>query len=191
MTVELDHVVYAACDLAATEKRFRRELGLNSVEGGVHPRGTLNRVAWCGDGSYVELIGVHNAALPLGAWLDRHLHERGDGLVAWAVRTDDIEAVGARLGARVEVGSIASADGTTGSWRTVGSATAMSQPCFPFFIQYDEPRSEPRAAAAARLAWIEVSGDTSAIHDWLAEDDLPVRTAEGVPAHAGVSPVIQ
>jgi hypothetical protein len=43
--LRIDHAVYADRDLDAAAERFRRELGLDSIEGGHHGRwGTANRI---------------------------------------------------------------------------------------------------------------------------------------------------
>ena len=43
--LRIDHAVYAVRDLDAAAERFRRELGLDSTEGGHHGRwGTANRI---------------------------------------------------------------------------------------------------------------------------------------------------
>jgi hypothetical protein len=188
-----DHVILGVRDLDAGAGRLWEEQGLKATGGGVHPGGTRNLGVRFVDGSYLELLAVQDASLPLGGWLER-LIRSGDRLVGWAVRTDAIDAVAARVGMEAQVGSIEMPDGTRGTWRTVGTTRLVSAPSLPFFIQYDATpegsariAEEQSAAMGAHrikplaIAWVEVSGDRSSLEDWLGDAQLDVRFVEGGP----------
>jgi hypothetical protein len=148
----------------------------------VHPGGTRNRVVWFADESYLELLAVADPSSTDAAWLADAIADR-DRLLAWALRTPDIDAVGRRLGIEVRAGSIERADGAVGSWRTVGGAGAADR---PFFIQYDGDRSRRNRVQGTGIAWVEVAGDRAAIDAWVGPCDLDVRVQPGAPGLVGV-----
>src|SRR5262245_22840239 len=79
-----------------------RELGLEAVRGGRHEgHGTHNRIVPLGNG-YLELMAVVDAdeaaSSPIGSALTGFLDDRNDGLFAWAIAVDDVQAVADRLG---------------------------------------------------------------------------------------------
>ena len=144
----------AACDA----------LGYPVRRGGRHPMGTHNAVWRAGDGTYTELIAVHDwdtfreargadASESLGRLL-----ETGGGAGAIAFEVDDAAATAEALRSRgVEVsgpreGGIERPDGSRASWHLVGVRPAPpAGPAWqPFFIQYGMPRRERLAAMAAR-----------------------------------------
>ncbi|WP_410590608.1 VOC family protein [Amycolatopsis sp. lyj-23] len=98
----LDHLVYAGPDLAEAVARVTALTGVTPVPGGRHVGlGTANHLADLGAGMYLEVVGP-DPAQPAPA------HRRpfgiddlaGPALVAWAVRTTDIDATIARARAR-------------------------------------------------------------------------------------------
>ena len=119
-----DHIVIAVKDLETAARRFREDYGIAFEPGGVHPGGTKNWANLFPDGSYIELLAVHDAAVPSAALVSRFLERHGEGLFHWALRTDDIEAVAARTGEAVTGGAIDSMEGERqGSWRIVSHPT--------------------------------------------------------------------
>ncbi|MDT4915855.1 MAG: hypothetical protein QOH89_555 [Pseudonocardiales bacterium] len=91
----LDHLVFAAPDLAAATRWFAERTGVQPVRGGSHPGlGTANQLVGLGSGGYLEIIGPDPAqpdpaeARPFG--IDELTEPR---LVTWAVRTDEIDAL--------------------------------------------------------------------------------------------------
>ena len=179
-----DHVMYGVSDLYAATATFEADYQLPVSDGGVHPDGTRNRVVWCADRSYVELIAVDVPTSPQALWVQDEI-AAGKRLLGWAIRTDDVVAASERLGLPVVAGSIELPDGRTRSPpRLVGVAAAMAEPWLPFFISYDQARDQLAAPAAAvpdDLAWVEVAGDAGRLRDWVRASSLPVRVVDGVP----------
>ena len=113
--MRVDHVIYATADLDAAAGRIESELGLGSVPGGRHEGlGTHNRIVPLG-GGYLELMVVADepeaASNELGRHLMAHLDQVGDGLFAWSVLVDDVDAIADRLGTTSPAGRARGADG--------------------------------------------------------------------------------
>jgi glyoxalase-like protein len=93
MLLGIDHVVLATEDPDATAAELETRLGLAATGGGRHDvLGTFNRLVWFGD-SYLELIGVFDAALAGQSWLGRPVLAslaHGGGLVTWAIAVDGV-----------------------------------------------------------------------------------------------------
>ncbi|WP_328444651.1 VOC family protein [Amycolatopsis sp. NBC_00438] len=90
----LDHLVYAGPDLAEAVARVKELTGVTPAPGGSHVGlGTANHLADLGAGAYLEVIGPDPAqpdpARPRPFGID-DLTE--PALVAWAVRTTDLDA---------------------------------------------------------------------------------------------------
>jgi hypothetical protein len=173
--LELDHVLIAVGDLEAAGD-------LPSVPGGRHPGwGTANRIVPLGE-TYLELIAVVDPAeaarTPFGRWV-----AASHGLLGWAVRTGDIDAVAARLQLDVGGGSRVRGDGRVLSWRLAGVEQAVAEPHLPFFIQWGEGTELPGSGGGAfRLAGLELRGDPARLAEWLGDHELPVEIADGEPA---------
>jgi hypothetical protein len=190
--IRIDHVVVAVRDLDVAAERARRRLGLASVAGGRHPAwGTGNRIIPLGQ-QYVELLAAVDpaaaAASPVGTWV-REAAAAGDRLVAWCVRTDELDPVAGRLGLAVTTGSRTLPDGRTLAWRSAGLDEVRTRPHLPFFIDWDVPAElHPGRAGADHdvkplgISWIELSGDGDELGRWLGDAVLPVRVAAGDPA---------
>jgi hypothetical protein len=182
--MQIDHVLIAASDLDAAAARLESEHGLRATGGGRHVGiGTENRIVPLGRG-YLELIAVRDpeeaAASPLGAALAARIEEVGDGLMGWAVTVPDVAAEAARVGA--ELSAIARS-GLTAS--LAGVATAMAEPCLPFFIERDVDAGA--GGAYGGITWVEVAGDEARLAAWLGPDHgMPVRVVHGDPAVTAV-----
>ena len=181
----------AVPDLADAGARLAENLGVASVEGGVHPGwGTGNRIVPLGD-SYLELVSVIDPELArentFGRWVAANMIGRGRPL-GWAVRTDDLDAIAARLGLTPEPGSRETPDGRRLSWRTAGVGRAAEAPLLPFYIEWGEGTPFPgradvgHLAGALTIARLEVEGDPAALAAWLGEHSLPVAVRQGDPA---------
>jgi catechol 2,3-dioxygenase-like lactoylglutathione lyase family enzyme len=93
----LDHVSVAVADLAAAERSFARLLGRSASWRGEHPGlGTENALFRTGE-AYVELLAPAPGA---GDWLRRRLDERGEGLLGFALATEDADACARALAER-------------------------------------------------------------------------------------------
>ena len=194
--MRIDHVLYAVSDLDEGAARFEDELGLESIPGGEHLAwGTANRIVPLGP-DYLELIGVADRAAAAESEFGRLVLDAGDRLVGWAVATDDLDAVAARLGVDMQRGSRKRPDGVRLAWRLAGVTEALrSAGTLPFFIQWDgpsglHPGGDPDAPPG--ISWVEVAGDERELLQWLGGADLPVRFAaagRGITA-AGLGEVV-
>jgi hypothetical protein len=68
------------------------------------------------------------------------LIDAGRTLLGWGIAVDNIEGVAARLGCEIEAGAITRDDGTTGSWRMVGSDDCRCRSSGPA-APYDDSRN--------------------------------------------------
>jgi hypothetical protein len=180
--MQIDHVIWATVDLDGAAERLERSHGLRAGGGGRHDgMGTHNRIVPLGRG-YLELLAVADAQEAAGSALGRAVTERlagvGEGLMGWAVSTDDVGAVAARLGTElVEIRR----QGFVG--RLTGVAEAMAEPCLPFFIERGRDVPAPGAGGdAGGLRWVEVAGDEARLAAWLGGEELQVRVQPGPPA---------
>lgn len=185
MITGIDHLVVAVASVEASAAVLERELGLAVTGGGRHETmGTYNRLAFLGD-TYVELIGVFDAALVrsspafavAGAALD--LLEGGrEGLATYALACDDLatdvarlRAAGSPIGEPV-AGSRRRPDGEAVRWVTAFPPLGPEQP--PFLIEHEPVGAEwgPEARAARASARHPVGGRVR-----LATLELPVVDA--------------
>ena len=195
--VRVDHVIYAVNDLEVAGTRFVDEYGLASVEGGRHAGwGTANRIVPLGS-SYVELVAVvdpHEAASSVFGRPVLEALAMREQLVGWAVATDDLRPIAARLSLDISQGHRMKPDGTTLSWKLAGVARALDPGALPFFIEWGGRRElHPGAAKASHhvkpsgLAWIEVASDEESLRTWLGNFDFPVRCVGGPPSLSAVA----
>jgi hypothetical protein len=196
VSLRIDHVLYALGDLEAGAARLEEDHGLESIAGGEHPKwGTANRVVQLGP-DYLELIGVVDAAAAAESGFGRIVRDAGDGLLGWAVATDDLDAVADRLGLEIERGTRYRPDGVRLGWRLAGIAEALKSGGFlPFFIQWEGPAElHPGgdSSGEAGIAYVELTGDAEQLRDWLGGAELPVRVREGAGAivAAGIRDVV-
>jgi hypothetical protein len=198
--LRLSHVVYGAQDAARTAARLRDEVGLEAVRGSRFPE--LGLTAWFipFEDQYVELLTVADdtvaARTPFGRWVSDRT-ATGDWLLAWALEAaDDLEAVAGRLGVELDALSFVDRGGVARSLGLVGAARAFAEPCFPYFVAWNEATEIRRGLAEASasvehecgargIAWVEVSGDEQALGSWMGDrlggDGVPIRIRAGEP----------
>lgn len=189
-------MILAVSDLDAAGERIFATTGLASVPGGRHKGlGTGNHIIPLGP-DYIELMGIvdHDQAArsPLGRWVRRRLDVR-EGIAAFCLATEDIDAVGRRLGLDPEPMERTAPNGSSLGWRLAGLEAAMADPCKPFFIQWDVPPDKHPGRMAAQhrvaplgLSWVEVAGDRDVTAAWIGDDCLDVRITPGESAITGV-----
>jgi len=177
----IDHVILPVSDLALAAVELEARDGLASVEGGRHPAwGTANRIVPLGD-TYLELVAVVDPETAgrsdFGRWIAAATPGRPLG---WAVRTDDIDAIGRRLDQPVVPGSRIDPSGGRLSWRSVGLDVAIREPALPFFIQWGAGVPLPGATVVRHpggpttLRRLSLPADPDRLAAWLGPHDLPI-----------------
>src|SRR3989442_12102326 len=144
----VDHILLPVADLDAGAQRLYEQYGLRGIPGGRHPKvGTANVIVPLGL-QYLELIAVVDqeeaASSRLGARVAQALRE-GRTFVAWALRTQDLDAGRASLQAAggepppIAEGSRKRPDGQVLSWRTQDVGTGAEPSAIPFVIEWRIP----------------------------------------------------
>lgn len=177
MSLQLDHAVIAVADLD-TAIRDYRDLGFTVVPGGVHAnRATHNALIPFANGTYLELLAA-TGERPVPGRLDfSRLLEQGEGLVGFALRTENIEAETARLQtAGFAVGEIIPGerrrrDGTLVQWKLA----LLDDGFAPFLIQDVTPQD--RRIPTDPALTTHANGATGLIRVEIAARDLPQARA--------------
>jgi Glyoxalase-like domain len=191
----IDHAVLVVADLDEAGERLRREHGLASVPGGVHPRwGTGNRIVPLGS-DYVELIAVVDRGVGRSNALGRALLDlTADGCDRWfalCLSDSDIDATASRLGLVAEAGARTLPDGSELRWRSAGIVDEGRDPSLPFFIEWSVPAERHPGRApiaheveATGITAIEIVGDAGRLRAWLgpAGHALPILVVGGTPS---------
>ena len=144
----VDHVLLPVADLEDGARSLDERFGLKGIPGGRHPGvGTANVIVPLGR-QYLELIAIVDegeaASSRLGGRVARALKD-GRRFVAWALRTEDLDAVRARLqGAGWELpaiveGSRTRPDGQVLRWRTQDVDAGTEPSAIPFVIEWRIP----------------------------------------------------
>jgi len=190
----IDHVVMAVPDLDSAGDRLRRDHGLASVPGGVHPNwGTGNRIVPLGQ-SYIELMAVVDPAVGRDTVLGRAvLGLTADGRDRWfsvCLADTDLSDTASRLGLDVDPGGRICPDGSELRWSGAGIDDEARDAWLPFFIAWDmPPELHPGRTPILHdvdvtgIAGVEVAGDEARLADWLgpAGDSVPLRVVAGRP----------
>ena len=187
MTLAIDHVLVAVPDLDVAGEELEARFGLASAPGGRHPGfGTANRIVPLGP-AYLELVAVADPARAAGSVFGRWVASAPPSRpMGWAVRTDDVDAVAARLGLAVEPGSRRAPDGSLLRWRTAGIERAAAEPYLPFFIEWGPGTPFPGGGDGPGIERLVVDGAAGRLGEWLGGADLPVDVR---PGRTGVSEI--
>ncbi|TDD70246.1 VOC family protein [Jiangella aurantiaca] len=187
--MRLDHVSYAAGPdgLDATAERLAAELGVELVDGGIHPRfGTRNRVLPLAGGHYLEVVAAldHPAAdkVPFGQAVKAR-SAAGGGWLGWVVAVDDLAPIEERLGRPAVDGHRLRPDGFDLVWKQIGVMGLMNDPQLPFFVHWESnPAEHPsKGGHDVVLLSLDIAGDPHFVTAWLGEpedhplDDVDVR----------------
>jgi hypothetical protein len=167
MLLGLDHVIIAVRDLAGAMKQLERSLGVAVTPGGDHlGDGTYNAIVRFGI-EYLELISVRDpkraAANERGQGILDFLR-RGDGLLGFALGTDDMDGDMKDIASRnlrlagPMPGSRRRPDGSLMTWRRSAVGNDLWGHTFPFLIQHDTPPQERRQMAPAAGHPLRVTG---------------------------------
>lgn len=185
-------MLIAVTDLAAAAREFEARYGLASIEGGRHPGwGTANRIVPLGE-SYLELVGVVDAAeaaqSAFGRWVAAAPAKPGGRPFGWVVRTHELDEVARRLGLIIETGSRAAPSGQLLRWRSAAIERAAAEPLLPFFIEWGQGTPLPGRAAvshragAVAISRLELTGDADRLAAWLGNHQLPIAVRPGEAA---------
>jgi len=148
----LDHLIYAAPDLASAVGDIEKRLGLKATPGGRHPQwGTRNAIVPLGPDTYLEMIGPDDPVAPRPTLfgIDRLTAPR---LVTWAAKGADLPSLAARARAHgIDLGAVtrgerARPDGTRLTWDATDPFADRESGVIPFFIDW---RDSPHPAASA------------------------------------------
>lgn len=144
----VDHVLLPVAALDEAVRRLHDRFGLQSIAGGRHPKvGTANMIVPLGS-QYLELIAIVDPAEAAGSLLGRRVSRAlkdGKTFVAWALRTQDLDAVRGKLQAAgwdlppVTEGSRKRPDGQVLSWRTQNVDSSANLSAIPFVIEWRIP----------------------------------------------------
>lgn len=173
--MRVDHVSYAAehDGLHATAERLAKLIGVDPVDGGVHPRfGTRNVIFPLAHERYVEVVEVldHPASdkAPFGQAV-RARSEAGGGWLGWVVAVDDLSEAEKRLGREAVDGNRHRPDGVELRWRQIGIKGLMADPQLPYYIQWEDMACHPSVGAhtVVTIDSLQIAGDPDRVRDWL------------------------
>jgi hypothetical protein len=173
--MRVDHVSYTAehDGLQATAARLAKLIGVEPVDGGVHPRfGTRNIIFPLADKRYVEVVDCldHPASdkAPFGQAVKARM-EAGGGWLGWCVRVDDISPVEERLGRSAVEGNRHRPDGVELRWRQIGIKGLMSDPQLPYYVQWEDESVHPSVGAETNVTieGLQIAGDPERVKEWL------------------------
>jgi len=177
--MRLDHVSYAAESdgVRATAARLGSALGVDPVDGGVHPRfGTRNVVLPLGAGRYLEVVEVldHPASdkAPFGQAV-RARSLDGGGWLCWVVAVKDLGPIEQRFGHEAVPGNRHRPDGVELRWRQIGVKGLLTDPQLPFMIHWEtSPELHPSVGGPddVLLTGLQIAGDPQRVSHWLGMD---------------------
>lgn len=183
----IDHIVIAVADPDASAAELTEKLGLAFTGGGRHEGlGTFNRLAFLGD-TYLELIGVEDAAAAQGWAVGRaavRALETGGGFATYGlvdeairVSVSHLQANGSRIGP-VEHGSRERPEGGRVEWLSA-APPELGPDRPPFLIRHLDDGAEWGAdALAARRAFVHPLGSPAV----LKRLDIAAGDPQGVAA---------
>lgn len=174
MLLGIDHIVIVVSDLAAAASDYER-LGFTVVPGGRHPFGTHNVLISFADSAYIEIIAFYRENPDHRWWKPL---QKGEGLVDFCMRTDDLAGDTARLreaGVAIDdpvPWSRARPDGYQLRW-LLAIAREPHRGVAPFLIQDETPREErvpqrfEHKNGAAGIGTVTVAvEDLTAVQEW-------------------------
>ncbi len=196
--MEIDHVVLLAPDAAAAAEELRKQHGLGWERGRYLPfAGTRAYTIPLAPPAYVEILEIEDRAAAEASTSGRDAlacEAAGYGLLAWAVRVDDLEAVSLRVDREIFDYTVPHGDGTLRGWRSVSRGDEEWRSAIPFFIDY--PNNGDRLArwqaifdrvghtcVPGKVSELTLSGSEDELASWLGPHQLPLRF---VPGSAGL-----
>ncbi len=191
--MRVDHVSYAAehDGLKATAERLAKLIGVDPVDGGVHPRfGTRNVILPLAHERYVEIVECldHPASdKALFGQAVKSRSEAGGGWLGWVVSVDDITTVEQRLGRAAATGNRFRPDGVELRWRQIGIKGLMSDPQLPYYVQWEDASLHPSVGATTEVTieGLQIAGHPARVEEWLG---LPAGKTSSVIDFTFVAP---
>lgn len=163
--MNVDHIVYGVSDLETGMTEIENLLGVRPVYGGRHPDfGTHNALLSLGPKTYLEIIAPdpslpapdHGVAFGIS-------EDQPPGIVTWALRVDEIQAVAERAtAAGVPIGAVNSGsrekpDGTVLSWQLSNPDAMPFEGAIPFLISWgDTPHPARTTPSGGELLGIRI-----------------------------------
>ena len=177
--------------LQATAQRLAKLIGVEPVDGGIHPRfGTRNVILPLAHERYVEVVEVldHPASdkAPFGQAV-RARSEAGGGWLGWVVAVDDLAPFEQRIGREAVDGNRYRPDGIELRWRQLGIKGLMSDPQLPYFVQWADLSLHPSTSSNTEVTIdsLQIAGDPERVREWL---DLPADQTSSVIDFTFVAP---
>ncbi len=156
---QVDHIIYATQDLAATVDDFEARLGVRAVPAGSSPgRGTHSALLALGDGKYLEIVAPDPTQQPplRLPWYFKGL--KTPRIVLWAAKGVSLDSLRTTAVARgVPLGEVMSSsrtrpDGVVLNWRFTSPRVPIADGVVPFFIDWgDTPHPSQSSPAGVRL----------------------------------------
>jgi hypothetical protein len=161
-TTHLDHLILGTPDLGATLESLSTRFGVRASAGGRHPdEGTCNALYQLDERTYLEIMGPDPSTpepnRPRWMGIDTLTETR---LVGWAVGTNALESLAARISALgLRVGPILHGgrtrpDGSLLSWRLTDPRATGPDSMLPFLIDWGES-PHPAESATRGLKLLE------------------------------------
>lgn len=171
----LDHVIVAVRDLEAATDRYAALLGRAPSWRGSHPEYATCNALFQLDNTYLELLAPARSEA-FGAQLEARLDARGEGLLGFALATDDADACADALRQRglpasdPSAGEGRDAGGAVRRWRNVFLPVEATRGPWVFCIEHEAGnplgpaplRVEPPAAVSAMDHTVILSQDLEA-----------------------------
>ncbi|MBB2893950.1 VOC family protein [Flexivirga oryzae] len=173
--MRVDHLVFAAepDGMVATAKRLGALLGVEPVDGGLHPRfGTRNSIIPLMEHRFIEVVEVldHPASdkAPFGQAV-RARSAAGGGWLGWVVEVEDMSIAERLLGRSAVPGNRHRPDGVEICWKQIGIRGLMADPQVPFFIKWPAGQEHPstEGPTTAALAGMQIAGSPDRVREWL------------------------
>lgn len=180
--MRIDHVMYAAESdgMRATAARLSEQLGVEAVEGGVHPRfGTRNMIIPLTDHRFIEVVEAleHPSVdkMPFGQAVKAR-SALGGGWAGWVVELNDMSKAVEKLGRDTTEGRRHLPDGSGDvSWQQIGVSDLVLDPQVPYFIQWHDDAMHPSRMGESNvsLKGIMLAGAKERVTEWLGLDGEP------------------
>ena len=179
--MRIDHVMYAAESdgLQATAERLAQQLGVEALDGGVHPRfGTRNVILPLTEHRFLEVVEAleHPSVdkMPYGQAVKAR-SANGGGWIGWVVEVDDMTRPVEKLGRGTTEGRRHRPDGAEITWQQIGVSDLVVDPQLPYFIKWDDDAQHPSSDGSSdvSLKGITLAGAPERVREWLGLSGQP------------------